>query len=180
MVRNFSAFSASFSVNVKNVLRNSTGTESGDYDVLVVMRNMNLLYCECKTGKTISSEEIMKANDRGVSLHSEAIILVSEKPIDERSLRWELLEKLKTFDDGDAHLIKLSVKGTNDFIYLWGKNYYFFSSTGNVENQIKAVLRLINARRVDAISLGYTRIEDYPKMGYNYEQLMPINENETH
>ena len=50
MIRKFGAFASSFGVEVKNIIRNSTDTKAGDFDALVVLRNMNLAYFECKGG----------------------------------------------------------------------------------------------------------------------------------
>lgn len=59
MIEKFAALSASFGVKVKNIMRNSTGNEAGDFDSLVVLRDTKLAYLECKAG-SYNSDSIMK------------------------------------------------------------------------------------------------------------------------
>src|ERR1035441_572168 len=74
LVRRFMAFSSSFGVTVQNVIRNSDGGTSGDYDVLSVSGDLNLLYLECKTGKC-HRQSILNSVERSIALHSVACIM---------------------------------------------------------------------------------------------------------
>lgn len=65
MVRFFEGFSFAYGVEVSNAKLN--GNNAGDFDTLVVMRNLGLLYFECKTGG-FKSEEIEKTVARSILL----------------------------------------------------------------------------------------------------------------
>ena len=85
LIRRFGAFSSSYSVNVADVMRNSDGETSGDYDVLSVLGTMDVLYLECKSGK-FKGKKILNMVERARSLHVSASVMFVES-LSETSLK---------------------------------------------------------------------------------------------
>jgi hypothetical protein len=142
MVRNFSAFSSSYGVIVSNIQRNSDGEFSGDFDTLVVQRNLNLIYFECKSG-SYKARDIRNAIERGISLHTEFVVFVIHNKINESSLN-QSIKTLPTYD-GWEKLIKISIKDSNSSVYHWD-DCFFISASENIEDQIRTILRVNSAR----------------------------------
>ncbi len=171
LVRKFSAFSYSYGVEIDNIKRNSTGTISGDFDIISVLGNTNLIYIECKSGKSknIEQKHILKCLERALSLHCELSIMLIDDKIDEEYLKWTL-KGIKHPLTNVCLLNKIEIKDSSkSSIYEWG-NCYFISSNKNIEEQIRSVLRINEARKVfdryttdmcdDSYNiLGYTRTE---------------------
>lgn len=72
LVRKFQAFSSSFGVDVQNIVKNTDNGTAGDFDVLTILGDMNLLYIECKTGDC-KQRSIKNAIERGLALHSRSL-----------------------------------------------------------------------------------------------------------
>jgi hypothetical protein len=167
LVRNFSAFSHSYSVEIDNVKRNSTNTDSGDFDILSVLRNTNLIYVECKSGKSsnIEQKHILKCIERALAVHCELAIMVIDDTINEEELKWSLKDITHPLASV-SFLSKIEIKERPESsIYEWG-NCFFISSKKNIEEQISSVLRINEARK---IFNGYTSgmcDESYSNLGY--------------
>lgn len=169
MIRKFAALSAAFGVTVKNIQRNSTGTEAGDFDSLVVLRDTKLAYFECKAGG-FDGQSISKCYERMLALNCEYSILFCVENIKEENLIWESNQfKIPTIN---WHcLSKISIKGLeHDCIYQIN-NCYLVDMSGDIENKIRTVLR-VNSAKINslhnAISPGD---DDYIQLGYNYNKL---------
>ena len=78
MVKKFSSFSSSHGIKIKDIIRNTTENDAGDYDALIVLRNTNLAYFECKSG-SFDGHSIMQCYERMLSLNCEYSILIGYK-----------------------------------------------------------------------------------------------------
>ncbi|EAY31977.1 hypothetical protein [Microscilla marina] len=170
VVRRFSAFAYSYGVEVEDVQRNETNTYAGDYDVLVVLRNLNLIYIECKTGK-FNRESILKSVGRSLALHCDFVIIMIDNPIHANQLH----HKLKGADHPLLPLHRLNqiqTKGNDaSLIYDW-MNCYLLTSSGNIEEQIKTVLRINQAKKIlPQYMFGYENHE-FEQLGYTIKTLV--------
>ncbi len=148
MIREFAAFSASHGVIVRNIQRNSKGTDSGDFDSLVVLRDTNLAYFECKAGD-FDKDSILKCYERMLSLNCQYSIFICNLKIDEEKLRWET-QNMQIPIVNKHFLNKINIKGKeHDSIYELN-NCYILDIMGNIEDKIRTALR-INAAKMNSI-----------------------------
>lgn len=172
LVRKFQAFSSSYGVKVKNICRNSDGGTSGDFDVLSILGDMNLLYVECKTGK-ISKDSITNTLHRSISLHCVASVFVGQK-FSEEDLKNKLLSLNHPIFEGTCEVYKLNIKSQPEsVIYKWFNCYFVNASeeSGNLENKLKAVLRIIEGSRYVTNMAFNPSDDDYKAIGYNIIKL---------
>lgn len=169
MIKKFAAFSASFGLTVKDIQRNSTGTEAGDFDSLVVLRDTKLAYFECKAG-SYDGQAILKCYERMLALNCEYSILFCVENIKEENLIWES-QQFKIPTIGIHFLSKLSIKGREQDCIYQINNCYVVDMSGDIENKIRTVLR-VNSAKINSVHNGMSPgDEDYKELGYNYEQL---------
>lgn len=147
MIRKFAAFSASFGVTVRDIKRNSTGTESGDFDSLVVLRDTNLAYFECKAGG-FDNDSILKCYERMLSLNCQYSILFCVENINEEKLLWDT-QKVQIPLVNQHSLNRIHIKGKEKDVIYDLNNCYIVDMTGDIENKIRTVLR-INAAKINS------------------------------
>jgi hypothetical protein len=163
LVRRFKAFSSSYGVVVNDIYRNSDNGESGDFDVLSILGDMNLLYIECKSGAT-DPKNIKKAIERSYSLHCIATVIVVEKLPDEKLI--EMLKMEYPSVPSISECYKLTIKNRPDCeIYKWF-NCYFVRASKNVEGKLQTVLRLIEFTRISITQSTEPDETRYASMGY--------------
>jgi hypothetical protein len=169
MIRKFSAFSASYGITVKDIIRNSTNTESGDFDSLVVLRNTNLAYFECKAG-SFDKSSILKCYERMLSLNCEYSILFCVEKINDEKIIWNTKDVKIPVVNGH-NLNKINIKGrSHDLIYDLN-NCYILDMTGNIENKIRTVLR-INSAKINSLYSSITPgNETLEMLGYKVETI---------
>lgn len=164
MINKFAAFSASYGVTVRDIMRNSTGTDSGDFDSLVVLRDTNLAYFECKAGY-FDNDSILKCYERMLSLNCQYSILFCVENIDEEKLIWDT-QKVQ-IPVVNMHLLnKIHIKGKEQDVIYDLNNCYIIDMTGNIENKIRTALR-VNAAKIN--STHYTMSPDnetFRMLGY--------------
>ncbi|HEY9691758.1 MAG TPA: hypothetical protein V6D15_06115 [Oculatellaceae cyanobacterium] len=166
LVRRFGAFSSSFSVEVADVFRNNNGGAVGNYDVLAVLRDLSLLYIECKTGG-VSVEDVRKTLDRGLALHTGATVLLTSREIaDDKIVRL-------VRDVGQVSTIyRISVNSGNaPPVYRCG-DFYFIKAdiaSSDIVLNVRTLLRVINAHR--HINTCEFDIDGYRLLGYMAQQL---------
>lgn len=148
MINKFAAFSASFGITVKDILRNSTSTTSGDYDSLIVLRDTNLAYFECKAG-SFDNESILKCYERMLSLNCQYSILFCVENIDQEKIIWDT-KRVKIPVVNLHFLNKIYIKGRQQDIIYDLNNCYIIDMTGNIENKIRTVLR-VNAAKINSM-----------------------------
>lgn len=165
MVRKFSAFASSYRVEIKDVYRNSNTTAlSGDYDAIIVSRDINLIYFECKTGK-FDSDKIFKCVERAVALHCETSVMFIQNAISLNSLK-NCVKNLTHPIMSGSYLQEISIKGNlASKIYEWN-NCFFVSTSENIEEQIRTIMRINAAKKSDLLySIGLSD-DTYDKIGY--------------
>jgi hypothetical protein len=166
LVRKFMAFSSSYGVTVNDICRNSDGGTSGDFDVLSILGDMNLIYLECKSGKT-KQKSVKSTLERSISLHCTASVFIRQK-ITTKGLKQQLSFKHPVFGC-KGEVIKLNIKNLPDStIYKWFNCYFVDASEsgGDIENKLKAVLRIIEASRVLINISTEPSEEEYKSVGY--------------
>lgn len=170
MVRHFSSFSASYGVEVKDVYRNSiVSAKTGDFDALVVTRDVNLIYFECKTGN-FNRDKILKCVERALALHCELSIMFIQGAINITSLK-DCVRGLTHPVIVSSYLQEVSIKGNPlSKVYEWN-NCFFATVSGNIEEQIRTIMR-INAAKKSVIQYE-TGLDDaiYDKIGYVKTQI---------
>ena len=169
MIKRFAAFSASFGIKIRDIMRNSTATEAGDYDALVVLRDTNLAYFECKAG-SFDNTSIIKCYERMLSLNCEYSILFCAENIDEAKILWDT-SRVKIPIVGGHSLTKINIKGrTQDVVYDF-HNCYIIDMSGNIENKIRTALR-VNAAKINQVHF-FLGLDDktYGQLGYDLKNL---------
>ena len=160
MVTKFAAFSASFGITIRDILRNSTGTDSGDYDSLVVLRDTNLAYFECKAGD-FDNDDILKCYERMLSLNCQYSILFCVEKINEEKIIWNT-QRVR-IPVVDIHFLnKIYIKGKQQDVVYDLNNCYVLDMTGSIENKIRTVLR-VNAAKIN--NMHYTISPDNNTLG---------------
>lgn len=169
MIQKFAAFSAAFGVTVKDVIRNSTGNEAGDYDTLVVLRDTKLAYFECKAG-SYDNISISKCYERMLALNCEYSVLFCSEPINETKLIWDT-SKVRIPVINGHDLCKINIKGNMQDIIYDLHNCYIIDITGNIENKLRTALR-INSAKINQLHFGIgLGNETYGQLGYDMTSL---------
>lgn len=174
MVGVFQGFSFAFGVDISNVLHNQSGRIAGDYDTLVVNRNLGFLYFECKTG-SFDHDHIQKAIDRAIALNCESVIIVTFNIIEKYLV--DAVSKAKhPLLNTSLPLSKVEVKSNSEsMVYEW-HNCYFINFSKDFVEQMKTVLRLTEAKRVFMQYATRPDKDELAKMGYEVKELEPTQE----
>lgn len=164
MVRKFSSFSASYGVEIRDVFRNSDASSTtGDYDAVAIMRDINLVYFECKTGK-FNTDKIEKCVERAIALHAEFSVVIAQD-IKLISLK-NCLKGLSHPIMSRIHFHELHIKGNLDSkVYEWN-NCFFVKGSGNIEEQMRTIIRINAARKVSHNYFFGFDDDTYDKIGY--------------
>lgn len=172
MVREFGAFSASFAVEVEGVLRNSNDRQAGDYDVLAVLRDMQLLYVECKSGK-FDSQHILKAVERGLALHCVRSVILTGREVAVGELQ-RRLEKIQHPTLTTTEFEVISIKKVPDsLVYRWLDCYFVPAdeNSGSLKTKLQTVLRLIAADCAEPQRGSRHASDGYNAMGYDHKEI---------
>jgi len=172
LVRRFMAYSSSFGVTVRDVIRNSDGGTSGDYDVLSVLGDLNLLYLECKTGKCHRSS-ILNSIERSIALHSAACIMFLGAGLSVAQLKQQLSGVKHPRFKHPGVLARIAIKSVpNSEVFQWFDCYFVAAGEkdGEVENRVRTVMRILAAYRSSLIEAIKPNIDEYPVMGYDYAE----------
>jgi hypothetical protein len=170
MVRKFSSFSASYGVEVKNILRNSAAeAKAGDYDAIAILRDINFIYFECKTG-AFDRDKIFKCVERAVSLHCEFSVMMIENPISIISLKACVKGIQHPLING-SYLNEISIKDNiASKVYEWN-NCFFVSAAGNIEEQMRTIMRINTAKKSQLQYVIGMDNETHDKVGYVYKSI---------
>lgn len=173
MVRKFQAFSSSFGVEVRDIVRNSDDGTAGDFDVLTILGDMNLLYLECKTG-SCTQQSIKNTIERSLALHTLAAVIFMGNGTNENSLRQQLSGLSHPVLKGLTSFQKLNIKNVPDSeVYNW-YNCYFLpadQTAGTVETKLRAVMRLLEAHRAAVIGCMKPDKSEFAAMGYDSSEI---------
>lgn len=159
LVQHFGAFSSSFSVKVANSI-------AGDYDVLAVLRDLSLLYIECKTGN-VSAKAVRKTLNRGLALHTGATVLLTSKEVAENQIVRLIRDANQSWK-----IYRISINSSNSPpVYRCGDLYFVKADIASSDAvlSIRTLLRVINAHR--HISACEFDISSYRLLGYDAQQL---------
>jgi len=167
LVRRFHAFSAAFGVELAQNPNPRNGQESGDYDVLAVMGDSNLVYMECKSGGT-DHEQIIKATDRGNSVFAVATIITLSHKTTIDLLRAQLAYKSYPGISSKLDVATLRLKGSKDStVYAWHNTFFLPRSGATAEAGLRTILRLIALNRVELLKGFGVDDNDYDRLGFD-------------
>ncbi len=172
LIRKFMAFSSSFGISVSSVFRNSDGGTSGDYDVLSVLGDMNLLYVECKTGKCHLSS-ILNTIQRSIALHTVASVILLDAGISKAGLLQQLRGQSHPRFGKGTRLVTIATRGLPESeIFEWGDCFFISASDagGDVENRLRTVMRILAAYRSSILQELRPHPHEYSAMGYDYSE----------
>jgi hypothetical protein len=173
LVRKFQAFSSSFGVDVQDIVRNTDNGTAGDFDVLTVLGDMNLLYLECKTGKC-TQKSIKNTIERSLALHSLAAVIFLGKGTNENTLKQLLKSLMHPLYSGRTSLVKFNIKSIPDSVVYEWYNCYFVpanETSGTVEVKLRAVMRLLAAHRTAILGCMRPDASAYNSVGYDYTEI---------
>ena len=171
MIGVFQGFSFAFGVEVSNVLHNQSGQIAGDYDTLVVNRNLGFLCFECKTGG-FDHYHIQKAIDRAIALNCESVIIVAFDFIEKHLVKAVSNTKHPLLNTS-LPLSKVEVKTNSESIVYEWHNCYFINFSKDFVEQMKTVLRLTEAKRVFMQYAARPDKDELAQMGYEVKELEP-------
>lgn len=169
----FRAFDSAYGVEIKDI-KNFNNQEIGDYDVLAVLGNLDLLYIECKTGG-FCGDHVRKAIERSRAIHCVASIIFLGKPYDSNEIR-KRLEKIQNRDkfglQDQEKFHKISATTIdNSEIYKWNDCYFISAETAtvNVEAKIRTTLRLISSCNPNNQRVFSPDLEELEELGFKCE-----------
>jgi hypothetical protein len=175
LIRQFLAFSSSFGVTVHDVVRNSDQGTAGDYDVLSVLGDMNVLYLECKTGKC-HQDSILNSVERSIGLHCVACVMFLGAGLSVVSLKQQLSSAKHPRFRHSGRFARISIKGVPESeIFRWFDCYFVAAGeiSGNVEPRLRTVMRILAGERSSLSEDIKPNPEEYWTMGYEYfEELL--------
>lgn len=171
LVQKFQAFSSSFGVKVQNIVRNTDNGTAGDFDVLSILGDMNLLYIECKTGRC-TQNSIQNTIERGRALHSLAAVIFMGTGTKETALKQQLKKLIPPEHGycGGLPLQRLNIKNIPDSqVYRWYECFFIPANeeSGTVELKLRAVLRLLAAYHSRIHRGSFLDASEYMAMGYD-------------
>lgn len=167
MKKEFSAFSASFWVELSWIIRPRTWYALWDYDAVSVLRNLQLAYLECKSGD-YDHESIMKCYDRMVLLNAEFSIFFCIKNIDEEVLKW-LSTKINTGGITAMHYL-CSIANWENKVYEIA-NCYIMDISWDMVEKVRIILRT-NAAKINQLHYGMSMDDDgYRAIGLEYQAI---------
>lgn len=172
LVRRFMAYSSSFSVTVRDVTRNSDGGTSGDYDVLSILGDLDLLYLECKTGKC-RRNSILNSIERSIALHSAACVMFFGAGLSETQLKQQLSGVTHPRFKHSGVLARIAIKNVPDSeVFQWFDCYFVAAGErdGEVENRVRTTMRILAAYRSSLVEAIKPSLDEYSIMGYDYSE----------
>lgn len=162
--RRFSAFSSSYGIKIGDISRNSISGVTGDYDSIVVLRDINIVYFECKTG-SFNRDKIERCLDRSLALHCEFCIMLIQEAINIRSLKAcingiinPLIKRLELFE--------LEIKGKSSSKVIGWNTCFFVTADGDIEDQIRTIMRTNAAKKIDHSNSYGLAPKEYAAWGY--------------
>jgi hypothetical protein len=190
IVREFKAFSSAFGVQIANMQQLDSGNDVGDYDALVVLRNLEILYLECKMGSQsangLTSMHVMNAMSRGLPLHCAGTVLFLEQGVGSEDLLGVLKSETHpvTGLTDDLKKICLPRDKSKSMIFKWFDCYFVNANEryGDVTTKLRTVFRVIGAtsllNRIGPTlhAVSPPSEESYQKMGYLCETVRHDNE----
>jgi hypothetical protein len=164
----FQGFASSYGVSVADIQRNSDEGTSGDYDVLSVLGDAEILYLECKSGGC-KRAHILNTIERALSLHCIASVLLLGAGVNETALSQQLYGLNYPTLTGKIDFLRVSIKGLPDSaVYQWHDCYFVEANEagGQIEARLRTILRLIAARRVNSNRIFGFDVDQYYATGY--------------
>lgn len=187
IVREFKALSSAFGVQIANMQQLDTGNEIGDYDALVVLRNLEILYLECKMGSQsangLTSKHVINAMNRGLALHSAGTVLFLEQGVGDKDLLRVLhnMTHPVTGLEDSLKRICLPRDDSKGMVFKWFDCYFVNANEryGDVTAKLRTVFRVMGATLLlDRIGTTLHAVsppseDSYQKMGYLCETVKP-------
>jgi len=185
IVKEFKAFSSAYGVEIETAYGHKN---VGDFDVLAVLRNLNLIYIECKLRKNdktiLKKEHILKTINRSNAIHSIASIIILNSEIDKEKLINDVKYIKYPLREWHGNILEFSTTRVNGPKLLKWYDTYIIQSTkyfdGLIDN-LRLVFQLISctsfmkSKDVGACAANNTTAVEYRKLGYQADQLIDQN-----
>jgi hypothetical protein len=185
IVKEFRGFSSAYSVKLKYSYKSE---DVGDFDVLAVLRNLGLIYVECKLRKQdtsiLSKTDVIKTINRSNSIHSLASIIILNAEINLEQFLNDIKYAPYPLLGWHGNVLEFPLsKGSNNKLLKW-YDTYIIQSTKNFDgliDSLRLVFQLISCssfmkyKEVGAYVGNDTTAVEYRKMGYTVEQLIDQN-----
>ena len=168
LVREFGAFSSAFGVTLAEIKRNVDDGDPGDFDVLSVLRNMQLLYVETKTGR-FGRKDVEKAVQRGLSIHSLATVMLVGKGVTHERVGQVLEGYSHPCTSTVRKFTEIRIKGVPESTIYRCVDCFFVpadSTSSDLESKIRTVLRVLAADVVEKTRFVGLDPDTYAKVGY--------------
>ena len=168
LVREFGAFSSAFGVRLDDIKRNADDGDPGDYDVLSVLRNMQLLYVETKTGR-FGRRDVEKAVQRGLSIHSLATVMLVGKGVTDERVRQVLEGYVHPCTGAATSFGEIRIKDLPESTVYRCIDCFFVpadSTSIDLESRIRTVLRVLAADAVEKSRVVDMDPDTYRQVGY--------------
>jgi hypothetical protein len=173
LIRSFQAFSSSYGVEIKEILRSSGTSPAGDFDVLTVLGDTSLLYLECKTGG-FDRAKTLAMIERAEVLHCAASVMFVGAPCTKVTIR-EMLKHAKypRLPVTDAPR-SISIKGVpGSDVFAWHDAYFVPADAGGgeIEPKLRTILRMISARRIELDRVLTIEDSKFEQLGFEINAL---------
>lgn len=166
MIKNFGALSFSHGVSVKNAVRNK---KESYYDLLVVLRNTNLMYFKSKV-EDFTKESVFECINEGVSLYCEGTVMFTDPSIKDTKIMSMFKGSKHPFDE-NAEIKKIWVKDKPEiFIYEWS-NFYFVNDDGDLKEKLRIIMRINATKKVSLLKNLLQDENNYPKFGFECKKI---------
>ncbi|MEQ9407543.1 MAG: hypothetical protein RIK87_07430 [Fuerstiella sp.] len=172
LVREFGAFSSAFGVRIADIKRNVDDGDPGDFDVLSVLRNMQLLYVETKTGR-FGRKDVRKAVQRGLAIHSLATVMLVGRSVTSDRVRQVLSGYTHPRMSAVDRFIEISVKDLDESNVFRCLDCFFVpadSTSSDLESKIRTVLRVLAADVAEKNRITGLDADTYEKVGYTVHE----------
>lgn len=166
MIKHFGALSASYGLSIKDTFNSENDSY---YDLLVVLRNSNLMYFKNKV-EHFTKESVLDALNQGISIYCEATVMFTDAGIKDTKIMSTLKSVKHPFDE-NAEIKKVSLKDNQDsFIYEWS-NFYFISDAGDIQEKLRIIMRLNAIKKVSILNKLLESEENYQKFGFECKKI---------
>ncbi|MCP4786558.1 MAG: hypothetical protein GY903_28180 [Fuerstiella sp.] len=172
LVREFGAFDSAFGVTLADIKRNVDDGDPGDFDVLSVLRNMQLLYVETKTGR-FGRKDVEKAVQRGLSIHSLATVMLVGKGVTHERVGQVLEGYSHPCTSAVRKFTQIGIKDLPESTIYRCVDCFFVpadSTSSDLESKIRTVLRVLAADVVEKSRFIGLDADAYEKVGYSVHE----------
>ena len=153
LIREFHAFSYATGLEISALSDADTSRALGDFDVVSVMRDMSVIYIECKSGGT-DFEQIRKATRRSRLLGAATVLIV----LDKKTGNFDRLKQALSSEKHPVHDLTTTVYRLSSYklpqseIYGWGSILFVPITAENLVNCLRTAFRFNSKMKLNSIT----------------------------